>query len=230
VTEDRLKPIDRRHGRTPQTAVVRGMRGSPREGFSIVEALVVLAISGMALAIIFTIGVRAGDAGFALGRRAISAADLDLAVSDLRTLLRSYEVRPADTFVDGVDDPLIGTIDRLEGPAVMNRATQCAPEGWSGNLILTVEGQGRDRTLTCQAGDRRAVLFELAATEGVFSYSTDARTWSPSYENRRAERPSETGARSQAVYIRFEARPLTDVVERAESGQPSRWFRNDLEF
>jgi hypothetical protein len=206
------------------------MRGRRPEGFSIVEALVVLAISGMALAIIFTIGIRAGDTGFALGRRAMSAADLDLAVSDLRSLMRSYEVRPVDTFVDGVDEPMIGTAERIEGPAVMERATQCAPEGWSGQLILAVEGEGQSRALVCRAGERRAVLFELNARPGAFSYSTDAITWSTDYENRKAQRPSEERARSQAVLIRFQARPVTDVVERAASGHPGKWFRNDLEF
>jgi hypothetical protein len=114
-------------GLTPKalgTAGVRryskAMQGRQREGFSIVEALVVLAISGMALAIIFTIGIRAGDTGFALGRKAMSAADLDLAVSDLRSLMRSYELRPGDTFVDGVDEPLIGTMDRIAGPPSWN--------------------------------------------------------------------------------------------------------------
>lgn len=205
------------------------MQGRQPDGFSIVEALVVLAISGMALAIIFTIGIRAGDAGFALGRRAMSAADLDLAVSDLRSLLRSYELRPVDTFVQGVDQPLIGTAERIEGPAVMERATQCAPEGWSGQLVLSVEGQGQNRALVCQAGEHRAVLFELDAAPGTFSYSTDAMSWSNAYENRKSERPSEDGARSQAVFIRFEARPVTDVVERLASGRPAKWFRFDLD-
>lgn len=194
------------------------------------EALVVLAISGMALAIIFTIGIRAGDAGFALGRRAMSAADLDLAVSDLRSLLRSYELRPVDTFLEGVDEPLIGTAERIEGPAVMERATQCAPEGWSGHLVLVIEGPADNRNLVCQAGERRTVLFELSSTPAAFSYSTDAMNWSTVFENRKSERPSEAGARSQAVFIRFEARPVTDVVEQTASGQPAKWFRNDLEL
>ena len=206
------------------------MDQSPRSGVSIVEALVVLAISGMALAIIFSIGVKAGDTGFGLGRRAMSAADLDLAVSDLRSLLRSFEIRPVDTFVDGVDQPLVGTPDRLEGAAVMERATQCAPQGWAGHLVLAVEGEGESRVLVCQAGTQRAVLFELGAAPAAFSYSVDTTTWSNAYENRRATVPSEAGARSQTLYVRFEAPPVTDVVERATSAQPSRWFRNDLDY
>lgn len=207
------------------------MQQPPRPGFSIVEALVVLAISGMALAIIFTIGVKAGDTGFALGRRAMSSADLDLAVSDLRTILRSYDVRPPTTFLQGQDEPMIGSATRLEGSAVMERATQCAPQGWAGRLVLTIEGQGADRVLMCRAGERSAVLFELGAAPAAFSYSRDASDWSAGYENRRpATTPDDAAARYAAVFIRFRATDVADIVELANSGLPSKWIRNDFEF
>ena len=225
-TPSRAKALGRRRSR----GYPARMEHTPRAGFSIVEALVVLAISGMALAIIFSIGVKAGDTGFGLGRRAMSAADLDLAVSDLRTLLRSYEIRPVDMFVEGVDEPLIGAAGRLEGSAVVERATQCAPQGWAGRLILSIEGQGPRRVLTCRAGNHTAVLFELGATPARFTYSRDAATWTPTYENRRAPVRSEEAAKSQSVYIRFEAAPVTDVIEMASSGQPGKWVRNDLNF
>lgn len=206
------------------------MKQTPRAGFSIVEALVVLAISGMALAIIFSIGVKAGDAGFGLGRRAISAADRDLATSDLRSLLRSYDVRPVDLFIDGIDEPLIGSASRLEGTAVMERATQCAPQGWAGRLVLAIDGEGPNRVVTCQAGGQSVVLFRLGASPAAFSYSRDGASWSESYENRRAPVSSETGARSQSVYLRLKASPVVDVVEQATSARPNKWYRNDLDF
>ena len=37
------------------------MQTARRAGFSLIEALVVLAIGGMALAVIFSIGIKAGD-------------------------------------------------------------------------------------------------------------------------------------------------------------------------
>ena len=198
-----------------------------RTGFSIVEALVVLAISGMALAIIFSIGVKAGDTGFSLGRRAMSAADLDLSVSDVRSILRSFDIRPVDTFVDGVDEPLVGTSDRIEGSAVMERATQCAPQGWAGRLQLSIEGDAQDRVLMCRAGANPAVLFRLGASTAAFTYSLDALSWSNAYENRRSQTPSEIGAQAQAVYFRFRAEGVADIVERGASGHPTKWYRND---
>jgi hypothetical protein len=160
----------------------------------------------------------------------MSAADLDLAASDLRSLLRSYEIRPVELFVEGVDEPLIGAADRLEGSAVMERATQCAPQGWAGRLVLSIEGQGPRRVLTCRAGEHTAVLFELGAAPATFSYSRDAAVWTPTFENRRAPIRAEEAAKSQSVYIRFQAASVTDVVEMASSGQPGKWVRNDLNF
>ena len=70
-------------------------RLAQRSGFSLIEALVVLAIGGMALAIIFSIGIKAGDTGFSLGRRAMSAADLDVSVSDVRVLIAPFPAHPS---------------------------------------------------------------------------------------------------------------------------------------
>ncbi|WP_145915932.1 hypothetical protein [Brevundimonas naejangsanensis] len=86
-------------------------------------------------------GMKAGDAGFALGRRAMSAADADVAISDLRSIIRSLTVRPPAAIMEGVDLPLVGAPERLEGEAVMERATGCAPQGWAGRLVLTIEVQ-----------------------------------------------------------------------------------------
>lgn len=90
------------------------MQTARRSGFSLIEALVVLAIGGMALAVIFSIGIKAGDSGFSLGRRAMSVADADVAVSDLRSIIRSVSVRPPASMLEGVDQPILAAPDRLE--------------------------------------------------------------------------------------------------------------------
>ncbi|MGA0545421.1 type II secretion system protein [Brevundimonas sp. VNH65] len=201
-----------------------------RHGFSLIEALVVLAISGMALAIIFSIGVNAGDAGFALGRRALSAADQDVAVSDLRSLFRSVLVRPARAFQDGVDRPMIGTPERFEADAVAERATQCAPIGWSGRLVLTIVRRGQERVLVCEAGARRTELLVSRAPGAALSYSRDGRTWTRSFTD---APPSDAGSRpllSEVVYVRFQGGPGLDVVDRAVSGRPESWIRPLVEF
>ena len=205
-------------------------RDRARSGFSLIEALVVLAIGGMALAIIFSIGTKAGDTGFGLGRRAMAAADADVATSDLRSIIRSLALRPSDTFADDVDRPVVGDAARLEGDVVMERATQCAPQGWAGQIVLTIERRGADHVLTCSAAGRTAVLIDTAHSPAAFWYSTNGETWTPSYSNQPVGPRNIGELRSQAVWIRFAAAPVADVVEMAASGRPEIWLRPDASF
>lgn len=203
-------------------------RRSDRSGFSLIEALVVLAIGGMALAIIFSIGIKAGDTGFGLGRRALSVADADIAASDLRSLIRSIALRPARTAIRGLDTPISGTPSRLEADVVLERATQCAPQGWAGRLTLTIEPRGGNTLLTCRAGEREAVLMDVRGLNGVLSYSSDGLTWSSTYAPAIGVTDDEAFAalRSETLWVRFAAGAV-DVVEQASSGRPEAWVRSD---
>lgn len=199
-----------------------------RHGFSLIEALVVLAIGGMALAIIFSIGIKAGDTGFGLGRRAMAAADTELSTNDLRSLLRSFSVRPEATFVAGVDRPIEGSANRLSGEAVMERATQCGPQGWAGELILEIEQQDGLMSVICQADDRRVVLASGPGTEGGFQYSTDAgATWTDVWTSAPTSRFAEP--RSVRVWFRVTGPGSLDIVETSGSGRTETWARNDLD-
>ena len=198
-----------------------------RPGFSLIEALVVLAIGGMALAIIFSIGVKAGDTGFSLGRRAMSAADLDVSVSDARTLIRSIALRPPETFNAAVDRPLSGAPDRLEADVVMERATQCAPQGWTGRMVLTVQRQDGQGLLTCQAGGDPTTLITTSDPTARLSSSTDGLTWSDAYASAtRAEANEDGQMRSIRLFVRFQGGAV-DVLEAAGSGRPESWIRFD---
>lgn len=200
------------------------MSRSRRAGFSLIEALVVLAIGGLALAVIFSIGTKAGDAGFKLGRGAMAAADRDVAVGDVRATVRSIALRPPTTFLPDVDKPMDGQAQRLEAEVVMERATQCAPQGWTGRLVLEILNEGGERVLTCQAGDRpRTRLMVLGAGESAFTYSTDGVTWNPAYAN--TPQPRGDGPLlPENLWVRLDA-PSVDVVELASSGQPETWIR-----
>lgn len=196
-----------------------------RDGFSLIEALVVLAVSGMALAIIFSIGVKAGDSGFALGRRAMSAADRDVAIEDTRSIIRSIDVRPARTFAREIDRPFVGTSERFEGDAVMERATSCGPAGWAGRLVLTVEQQASERALVCRAGARQTVLLRTADPRAALSYSNDGRTWVASLTNLPADGAGFRDLTAEKLYVRFDGGPRLDVLDMAFSGRPESWTR-----
>lgn len=184
----------------------------------------VLAVGGLALAVIFSIGTKAGDAGFKLGRGAMAAADRDVALGDVRATVRSIALRPPSTFLADVDRPMAGAAQRLEAEVVMERATQCAPQGWTGRLVLEIVTEGGERVLTCQAGSRpRTRLMLLNAGPAAFSYSTDGAQWAPAYANTPIPR-GEGPLRPVNLWVRL-ATPGLDVVELATSGQPEPWIR-----
>jgi prepilin-type N-terminal cleavage/methylation domain-containing protein len=207
------------------------MQTASRSGFSLIEALVVLAIGGMALAVIFSIGIKAGDSGFSLGRRAMSVADADVAISDLRSIIRSISLRPPAAIVEGVDLPIVAGPDRLEADAVMERATGCAPEGWAGRLTLTLETQGADRVVMCQAGPRKTPIMVLPrGAAAAFSYSPDGAIWTPSFETPRGAPLNMENFRSQSLWVRLNGGPKMDIVDLVYSGQPALWMRPSAEF
>ena len=198
-----------------------------RAGFSLIEALVVMAIGGMALAIIFSIGTKAGDTGFKLGRGAMDAADADVALSDLRTVLASFVLRPPSTALADVDEPMSGEESRLTGDVVLRRATICGPQGWAGRLTLVIEPFEGGRRLSCEKGGERATLLDLPRGSGRFRYSTDGADWTTVYSND----PDGFGAPAEVtqlqLFIRFQAgSDGVDVVQSLSSGPVERWIRN----
>jgi prepilin-type N-terminal cleavage/methylation domain-containing protein len=198
-----------------------------RPGFSLIEALVVLAIGGMALAIIFSIGIKAGDTGFSLGRRAMTAADLDVSVSDVRVLIKSIAMRPPETFNAEIDRPITGAPERLEADVVMERATQCAPQGWTGRMVLTVRTEGGQGVLTCEAGGEPVTLIATSDPTARLSYSRDGVTWSTAYASEtRGAATSDGQMRSTRLFVRFRGGAV-DVLDAAGSGRPESWIRFD---
>ncbi|WP_426041893.1 prepilin-type N-terminal cleavage/methylation domain-containing protein [Brevundimonas sp. TWP2-3-4b1] len=197
-----------------------------RSGFSLIEALVVLAVGGMALAIIFSIGVKAGDTGFALGRRAMSVADTDIAVGDLRATFRSFSLPPARFFDAALDTPIEGDAQRLTAPVVMERATQCAPQGWAGQMVLTLETVGNDAVVYCSIDGHKTSLLTIPNATARFSYSTDGLVWGPRYSSLPPASARLEEARAQRVFIRMQAN-RSDIIEQVTSGPPAVWMRPD---
>lgn len=202
------------------------MRRWPRTGFSLIEALVVLAIGSMALALIFSIGRSASDNGFRLGRNALIASDNEIAVADARTAISSLLIRPVAVIRDPEREAIVGASTTIEGEAVMRRATACAPRGWQGRLRLSIEPSGGRPALFCRAG-RNSVRLMLLGPEAAFSYSTDGLAWSPAWTNA----PSVTSGivtaprlESATVYLRLTNPGGPDIMETVSTGLPTSWF------
>ncbi len=179
----------------------------------------------MALAVIFSIGTKAGDTGFGLGRRAMAASDSDIAISDLRSIIRSIALQPPSTFRLQGGAPVIGESERLEAQVVMERANQCGPLGWVGPVVLTIASHQGRKQLLCEAAGRVTVLLDLGGSAAAFAYSRDGRTWGPTYTNTPADMTEATDLRAETVWIRLVSPGLGDVIETTSSGPPEGWVR-----
>ena len=63
-----------------------------RSGFSVLEAMIALVITGLALTLIFSIGNRASTNGFSLGRRVLGVTDQQIETLSIGALLRGFTV------------------------------------------------------------------------------------------------------------------------------------------
>ena len=194
-----------------------------RRGFSLIEALVVLAVAGAALMLIFSVGLRSTDIAFRLGRRALDVADRQLSTDALRIVLRGLAIRPVT-----LDTPpargseVMGDARTLRGPAMLAAATPCAGSGPQARVTLTLVGDAAGDVLTCQADGGSAIpLTDLRPRRARFSYSEDGLRWSDAWRDAPDLMARPAAPRARSVYVRLATDDgAIEVVERATSGRP----------
>ncbi len=186
---------------------------SRRAGFSILEALIVLAISGTALLLIFEMGASGSQRGFRLGNRALAAADAEPGAGSLRTIVRGARfdvVRPVAT-LERVRGP-VGDSRTFSTPASLDRSTACAPAGPAPAVSLILSSTTHGDILTCRTTEDgpAIILIDLTPSRGRLSYSEDAVVWRDSWARRS---PPATGR----LYVRLTSDDGTvDIVEQAD--------------
>lgn len=201
-----------------------------RTGFSLIEALVVLAISSVALVVIFSIGRSATDSGFRLGRAALAAADSEVALMDARTVMSSLLLVPAAAVRDPAKETIEGTSRMVEAEAVMMRSTICAPRGWRGRVRLSIEGARGDLRLMCQAGEDRPVRLMKLRDRSALFYSTDGVAWQDSWTN--ASTPDQVNSappalESERLYLSVLDPDGNGLVSMISTGLPQSWYVAD---
>jgi hypothetical protein len=156
---------------------------STKAGFSLIEALIVLLVAGMALMLVFAIGGQSARTGFALGRRALAAADDDVTQDQLRSLIDDLTLTPT-----GVDPtalgltPFNGDAAGFEGDAVLDRAGVCGEAGPVGRVRVAIHADADGDILTCQAGaGATKLLADLRPRHVRFAYSADGAQWSDTW-------------------------------------------------
>ena len=193
-------------------------------GFSLMEAMVVLIIGGMALMLVFAIGGRAAGIGFGLGRRALAVTDGELAEDNLRELMHGVSIPPAEA---GSGNPGIAVFNGgpqgFEGDAILGRSTLCASAGPVQRLRVRIEPLPDGDRVTCAAGaGAPRVAADLRPRRASFAYSTDGVRWGAHWTSTPDIGPATTGPRARSVYIRLaSADGAVEILEAAASGRPA---------
>ena len=196
-----------------------------RDGFSLIEAMMVMIIGGVALMLVFEIGGRAAATGFGLGGRALAVGDRQLAEDSLRSLIGGLQLAPAGgAAVHDHGDDFEGEATGFRGSIILDRPTICAPAGPGGTVVVRIEPSANGDRVTCQLGaEAPRLLLDLRPYRARFAYSGDGAAWTDRW--RRDEGMSVGGggiAHLREVYVRLAAdKGGLVIVGHASSGRPA---------
>lgn len=193
------------------------------DGFSLIEALVVLAVAGMALMLVFAAASRATQAAFGLGRLALGAADGEVADDGFRVLVAGMQIAPGPAAQGRLDDVRFeGRPEAFRGTAVLARAGACAGAGPAGVVEVELVGRADGDVVVCRGGGEQAVLLELK-TRAAFAYSEDGRVWSARWTDAPVFGASASLAprRSRRLFVRLAgADGRTEIVAVTDRARP----------
>lgn len=180
-----------------------------RAGFSVMEALVVMLITGMALTLIFEVGVFSAKSSLRLGRRALAAADGEPGADSLRSLLRGIDFGGRPQVFDSVAR---GDSRGLVAQVNLDRPTLCADAGPFQRVQLRLQATPAGDLLTCSKNplEDPVLIMDLRPGRGRFSYSNDGEHW-------RGDLRSTSGApASSRLYVRLTTEDgRLDIAEEA---------------
>jgi prepilin-type N-terminal cleavage/methylation domain-containing protein len=205
---------------------------SMKRGFSILESIIVLAITALALTTIYSIGSKATDAAFRLGRRALAAADQQVDTESTREVLRAFSLPPADGR-EAQLPPLDASSAQLEGPAILARNTPCGPAGPAAALALTLTSDQQATRITCSLGGGPPVLIGVIPRAGaVLQYLARdqpgwSSSWAPNLDGGRLLQEVEPPSR-RVLYVRIvDPDGHIYMLERLTSARPG-WDANAI--
>ena len=185
-----------------------------------------LTISAMALMLVFSIGSRATETGFRLGRSALSQADRAVALDALRVVIDGLVITPSGIAPDVLRATAIyGTPDRLQGDAVLARSTACSGAGPARSVTIEIRRLDAGSEVICSLGQTEPVILLSMEVPLAFSYSLDGVNWSPNWTN--ADETSSTSEdfntilRDRRLLVRLAAPDgRFELISAARSGRP----------
>lgn len=162
-----------------------------KAGFTLLEALITLAVTSLTIGVLFSIGARGPMQIFRMGNRALDVADTQVARDTFRAVVGNLVVPPLVTRAlaeggleaDATDTSLTGDATTLSAQWLGERNTVCGGAGDTGRMTLTLTTANGRTVLSCQLEDGAPVsLIDLGRREVRFQYSEDGTTWNDAWQ------------------------------------------------
>lgn len=214
-------------------------KAQARAGFSILEAIIALAITGFAMTVVLSIGTRGSQMGFGLGNRILSTTDDQMRDLTLQSVVSSMIVpsslllyRPPTDFrataftkPDGDNPlPLEGDAQHLVGSGLLKRDTACGDQGPVGRLELGLETMEGKTLLVCRVDAKPPkTLMNMGVSRASFAYSRDGVTWTDRVSITPGAPPNALSERGKGrvLFVRIATEDgKTLIVAKADSGRP----------
>jgi type II secretory pathway pseudopilin PulG len=159
------------YGRADRTAL------APESGFTLVETLVMLAVSALIAALVIPLSGQGVRDNFRLADRALLSGDYSSSETHYRLLLRQAAppLMQADGSID--DASLVGISTSLRFPVESEQAEPCSGVAGYAVVRLLVERKAKGGRLVCDSAGGSYQLLEWSGGEASFSYSGDGAEW-----------------------------------------------------
>lgn len=150
---------------------------APESGFTLIETLVMLAVSALIAALVLPMSGQGVRDNFRLADRALLSGDYSTSETHYRSLLRQAAppLMQADGSID--DTSLVGISTSLRFPVESEQAEPCPGVAGYAVVRLRVERKAKGGRLVCDSAGGSYQLLEWSAGEASFSYSGDGAEW-----------------------------------------------------
>ena len=183
-----------------------------RAGFSLVEALVVLAITSVLLVLVFSVTAGARKAGFAIARRADAHSDEAIGAESVRILLRGVRLPQRGRWTADFE----GAPDAVTAQFVPMRTLACPVAAGALSRLRIESAEGRSRLLCETLNGRSGVLLDLGRGPAKFSFALAGRPWTDRLSARLPPPSVQGPAAPPTLWIRLttgEGREILEAVD-----------------
>lgn len=193
----------------------------PRDGFSFVEALVVLAVTSVVLILLFSVSTGATRVGFRVAGRADDTVDRTVGADALRALIRAVRLPERGRSPHAFD----GDAEGFRAAAAPDRPSPCGPGAPTSTLNLRLDHAGGRTRLVCGGPGGGVVLLDLGAQTAGFSYALAGRAWTGRLSARLPTEPPGSRpapAPRARLWIRLAGSGGFEVVDSPDAPPPRR--------